>query len=371
MECCKVREQLSCYMDKALDEHTLELIEAHLAQCASCRRELTSLTALVEAAAGIENVEPPAELRDSITRSVRKIDRETVSCKEAAGLLSGYIDGELTPSQNYLVMSHVKICEECAREIETLGTIASVAATIEPLDPPADLRVRIADATVLAPPRRTLIQRLGELVSPPTLGWAGGTAAAVGIAVAVMLALPQPANHNNRQTAQQPQPAPVTARVAPQQVEEVPDTVQNTAEPVQPRPVVRAAVRRAMPRPQKAEPIVAAAVTKSKPNVAKPMPKGLITTAESSTTTEEVFLPPVRRTEASEPAEVAETPEPTPVITAEVQRQEHPALIKVASAPSVTTDSNSEEWSKRIKTQAAMRRRHGDSSGMAVISARF
>ena len=56
MNCFNVVEKLSFYIDGVLDEHTLEQIEAHLAECEYCRNELASLKMLVQASSEIDQV---------------------------------------------------------------------------------------------------------------------------------------------------------------------------------------------------------------------------------------------------------------------------------------------------------------------------
>lgn len=66
MECTGARERLSCYLDGELDEFTLELIEAHLAVCSDCRRELVLLKAVVDASMAIERLDAPSDLKTRI-----------------------------------------------------------------------------------------------------------------------------------------------------------------------------------------------------------------------------------------------------------------------------------------------------------------
>ena len=47
MECSKVKELLSEYLDGMLDEEAGARVQAHLSECADCRDEHASLKALV------------------------------------------------------------------------------------------------------------------------------------------------------------------------------------------------------------------------------------------------------------------------------------------------------------------------------------
>ncbi len=66
MECGRIREQLGFYVDAALDEREMSVVAEHLAMCADCRAELAAVTALIEVTRGIEEVEPPEDLRAAI-----------------------------------------------------------------------------------------------------------------------------------------------------------------------------------------------------------------------------------------------------------------------------------------------------------------
>ncbi|MCE5323481.1 zf-HC2 domain-containing protein [bacterium] len=90
MECIKIRDKLGFYLDGTLDEHTLEQMEAHLAQCEECRRELAAMKTLIDAAGEIETVEPPLGLRDRIIQAVtdeNRADRAQAKVSSKLGLM--------------------------------------------------------------------------------------------------------------------------------------------------------------------------------------------------------------------------------------------------------------------------------------------
>lgn len=66
MDCGRILDQLSFYIDGALAQRDRLTVERHLAECAECRAELASLKMLVGAARDIEAVDPPASLRSRI-----------------------------------------------------------------------------------------------------------------------------------------------------------------------------------------------------------------------------------------------------------------------------------------------------------------
>lgn len=66
MKCGRVTEILGFYVDAVLSEREMGEVADHLVNCEACRAELAALTAMIEAARGIEEIEPPIDLRASI-----------------------------------------------------------------------------------------------------------------------------------------------------------------------------------------------------------------------------------------------------------------------------------------------------------------
>lgn len=83
MDCGRIWDQLSLYIDGMLDERSLQAVEKHLAECADCRAELASLKALVGAAQEIQAVEPPSGLRTRIAAA-------TTGARDTAAVRTGF-----------------------------------------------------------------------------------------------------------------------------------------------------------------------------------------------------------------------------------------------------------------------------------------
>ncbi len=81
MECSVIREKLSLYIDGMLDEQSLEMVEAHLAGCEECRKELAALREIIQTAGDIETVEPPKGLHGKILQAIAE---EEQSAKQLA-----------------------------------------------------------------------------------------------------------------------------------------------------------------------------------------------------------------------------------------------------------------------------------------------
>lgn len=58
--------------------------------------------------------------------------------------LSDYLDGELSDAEQRAVAAHIADCDSCARTLEELRHVVTVARTAAPVDPPADLWSQIS-----------------------------------------------------------------------------------------------------------------------------------------------------------------------------------------------------------------------------------
>jgi putative zinc finger protein len=66
MTCLQTRELLSAWLDQALDAREREGVEAHLAGCPDCRRELESLRSTVSLLSRVERVRAPGGFVDKV-----------------------------------------------------------------------------------------------------------------------------------------------------------------------------------------------------------------------------------------------------------------------------------------------------------------
>ncbi len=369
MDCCKVVEKLSCYLDGALDEHTMEMLESHVASCASCQRELASLRTMVIAAGEIEQVQPPTHLRDRIMLAVRDSRQHARRCAQVSGLLTAYVDGEVSAGEGVLVAAHLCECEDCAAEVVQLRKLVAASQTIEPVDPPADLRSRIAAAVAAEPvPSASVFSRLAGLIPQRSLKWAGGAVAAGVIALTIVVSNPSAHNagvkpHAPRAT----QPAPVVSAEAPSSSAEPTVTVAPApeAEPAHAAsgPVRKHTVKRPtrepervaiLPSPKPLPKPVVKHPAKHEPAVAEqpdPEPTTAVTAEDTAPPTEVASVP-------AAPVETASAAKPT----------EPPATVKVAMS-SLTEDARA--WVKQMKEEAVMRRGQGKGSGFQIITSRF
>lgn len=66
MECARIKELLSEYIDGTLDAQARAVVEDHVATCKSCKEELASLSALVEELGSLEPVKAPEDFLEKI-----------------------------------------------------------------------------------------------------------------------------------------------------------------------------------------------------------------------------------------------------------------------------------------------------------------
>lgn len=126
------RERLSPYLDGELEDDDARALEAHLADCAACRRELGELRRLVTAARGLPERAPGTDLWPAIERALEERTERAAPAATGrdpkrwtwlvAGLAAGFLlavlffrgtrDGqgdeatELAAGEHYLLLLH-------------------------------------------------------------------------------------------------------------------------------------------------------------------------------------------------------------------------------------------------------------------------
>ena len=76
MRCSEVCELLSSYMDGMLPAEEMKAVDEHLSLCPDCREELRQLEETVAILRNLGEVEPPADLRDSILNKIQASARK-------------------------------------------------------------------------------------------------------------------------------------------------------------------------------------------------------------------------------------------------------------------------------------------------------
>ncbi|MFC1868682.1 anti-sigma factor family protein [Thermodesulfobacteriota bacterium] len=70
MECARVRQLLSEYIDTALDTKIASIVEEHLEKCKDCSKEHASLNTLVNALGQLETVETPSDFLEKVHKRI-------------------------------------------------------------------------------------------------------------------------------------------------------------------------------------------------------------------------------------------------------------------------------------------------------------
>ena len=71
MECAKIKELLSEYIDGTLDAQNKALVEAHLLACKNCKEELASLKVIIKELGSLESVEAPEDFLEKIHERIK------------------------------------------------------------------------------------------------------------------------------------------------------------------------------------------------------------------------------------------------------------------------------------------------------------
>ena len=74
MDCARIKEMLSEYMDGTLDESSRPRVEDHLSTCKACKEEYEALKAMVHELSSLEPVEAP---EDFLRQVHERIGRES------------------------------------------------------------------------------------------------------------------------------------------------------------------------------------------------------------------------------------------------------------------------------------------------------
>ena len=365
MECSQVQEKLSAFLDGALDEATLEAVEAHLDHCAECGEELEALRVVVELMSGVCEVDPPAYLRDAIRASTPlSVAQEAESCEEYVAMLSAYVDGELSASEREAVEAHVGECQVCARELLVLRSTVASMGLVREVAPPAALRGRIAAATTgrkrLAP--IGILRRYVEGLAIPRFGWAAGMAAAAACFVGIVLVTSHQPSAPTKVAVKTDRPAlvvveaPKVARTLEAETSPTPVQTEIPKAVVRHRRVKVAVVPRSEKRVAASKRVIAS--SKVKHPTALPVKPAASTVDEiaDNISVDEGMLTVADKPSTEAPIEIAEAPKST---------------VMKLTLSSVMTAKDVDQYFKEIKLDIQTKERSSDGIRVDVISKRF
>jgi anti-sigma factor RsiW len=112
------REQMVKYRDRELLPGELVAIDGHLGKCEHCRGELAAL----------------ATSSFSLTSAIRQSRFDHISYEQ----MDAWVDDELDQTQRELVLSHIGLCQPCARQLkayESYAPVMSAPIVVQPAQP--------------------------------------------------------------------------------------------------------------------------------------------------------------------------------------------------------------------------------------------
>ena len=162
---CDVGELLSAYLDGELRNNELDVVVEHLSDCLPCIAEFHDLK---EARAAVRMM-PMLQVPDRV-----------MPAAHYGPELSAFLDGELAPAEQTMILNHLKACTDCLLELQDLDAARTAIRSLPGLEPPEPLDLKLPAAQ-----QRTSVRRI--LVA------AAGFAAAALIAVNMATGSPDPA----------------------------------------------------------------------------------------------------------------------------------------------------------------------------------
>ncbi len=291
-----------------------------------------------------------------------------VDCSRIENLLSEYIDGELSRSDFIDVENHLSVCADCRAELAALRTLTVASSEIEAVQPPADLRMRIAAATTQRQRSNRWVALRDRLFAFRPLAWAGSATVAA-FALILVISFGR-VTEPTRSVATQPKPAapvavsPTLPQPATEQVASVEQSPADANLPASRVSTHRVAAKKIAKRAAVVA-FVPKAVVVPKVESAKPI---VSDTKNADEYTEQTII--VDDTTTAKTVATVQDAEPKTEVVETVTKAPKPDSTKIASSPAISND-NAEEWMAEMKSKAAMQRRGRPSNVVSVISARF
>ncbi len=81
-----------------------------------------------------------------------------MSCKRYRILLSAYVDGEITPKEESALKEHLKVCPDCAKELEHLTRMRNIFRVVERKEPSEFFKSRVL-GQISTSSRKQLLRR--------------------------------------------------------------------------------------------------------------------------------------------------------------------------------------------------------------------
>ena len=275
---------LQSMVDGELDSPLHAAVEAHLVECAACRRTVAELRAVSAPLHAVPLTEAPPDLLGRVLGAVTDLQPlAALACDEALEALTLSHDEALDHVLAQRLEAHLGACPDCAHAARRTGRMVAALRAVEPEPAPLGLLTRIMAATeqtTAPPPRQPVLWRRWAM-------GAAGLAAAAAIMLALMSQWPVAVETSGF-------PAVAVAPAGPGPV--APSVPRAVPEAAKPQPMAFAA------KPEPARPAVAAALKE---------PASRRVAMAFSTRSARPAVP-VARTPVAPPAPSASSPPPAP-----------------------------------------------------------
>ncbi|MEW5821427.1 MAG: zf-HC2 domain-containing protein [Cyanobacteriota bacterium] len=133
--CEKIKETLSAYIDGEISDNETLLIENHLADCNSCKNELSileNISSKIKGSLFSEEIDIP-DFSESIMN--RLSEKQDISCDIVNEELSAYFDAEIKPILYYSIEEHLKNCPKCNEKYQKLEVLRNlIKLSVDSLD---------------------------------------------------------------------------------------------------------------------------------------------------------------------------------------------------------------------------------------------
>jgi putative zinc finger protein len=147
MLCNDFENQLTEYLDGALEPDVHKKFAEHVMRCPVCHETLTEVRNTIQACRAANGLESPRELEARILLST--MPETAMSCEDFEEFVTDYLDGFLPASLYHRWERHAVLCERCTElpgeVVRAIGTCYIYLAEEKPI--PAGLNERILQAT--------------------------------------------------------------------------------------------------------------------------------------------------------------------------------------------------------------------------------
>jgi len=148
-----------------------------------------------------------------------------LNCRKANSLLSAYIDSELTGAEQPQVRGHLRSCDGCAEEYESLRRPKQLLARLSTRDPAAELEGRILHRLAVEanrPAARFNVRGWWSLLGEPDRAALRSGAVFAAVALVALIYVLQPLRGPANQPAMTASSYAQPPRIAPVQIEPMP-----------------------------------------------------------------------------------------------------------------------------------------------------